>query len=294
MRSCCVGLSTSSLRTCPSVLPCLLAATEATPSAHCWLPRGISTTPLLPKRAGCYIPIGMKQAPEGRGALEGRTPLRPGSTGSRQKTRTETRPGRQARRGHPAHDLPVEIGHEAPRVLSTKDPWEVAGIPEPAWLSLEEQEAIRLARERFALSAATGTEGAWWPPHPFSRAGGPPRRHASRCEGAAGLPSPGTPSAWWATAGPRGSVAARAGPARPPPVGRRHADRRAAWSWAARSSGRHRPRRPGDDGAAAQRDEVKEAARAALAAFDALEADLMVYCTHEAEGRCDRVGDAVR
>ena len=40
----------------------------------------------------------------------------------------------------------------------------------------------------------------------------------------------------------------------------------------------------------AQRDEVKEAARAALAAFDAPEADLMVYCTHEAEGRCDRVG----
>lgn len=40
----------------------------------------------------------------------------------------------------------------------------------------------------------------------------------------------------------------------------------------------------------AQRDEVKDAARAALTAFDAPEADLIVYCTHEAEGRCDRVG----
>ena len=51
-------------------------------------------------------------------------------------------------------------GMKRPESYQRKILWEVAGIPEPAWLSLEEQEAIRLARERFAPLAATGTEGA--------------------------------------------------------------------------------------------------------------------------------------
>jgi hypothetical protein len=50
-------------------------------------------------------------------------------------------------------------GMKRPEPHQRKILWEVAGIPESAWLSPEEQEAIRLACERFAPLATTGTEG---------------------------------------------------------------------------------------------------------------------------------------
>lgn len=52
-----------------------------------------------------------------------------------------------------------KAGKKRPEAHHRKILCEVAGIPEAAWLSPEEQEAIRLACERFAPLATTGTEG---------------------------------------------------------------------------------------------------------------------------------------